>query len=479
MALPVTRAAAAAATTKAMKRRRRRRAGNPPATTTNTTGRSQEKKTSYSKQTHRRLDRLLEEIYYNYGEPGALQNTPEKLLKTAQSRLLEASFGSRPGRRPTRALSTLNLEFVKSFLSKQPSYTVHRRVQREQFPRRKILVSGQRQRLEADLLELRDLAEWNRGVKYALVLIDAFTRKVWAAPLKSKDSPTVTAAFKDLVKSDPDNLGGGGGGGGDDDDDDDDHILYLYTDSGREFTGSPFQSLMKSLGIKHLLGTAEEFHCPFVERVIRSLKEKIFQALTSDRSKNWVDLLSKIVATYNNTTHSALGNKLTPNEASDPKNYLQTLSLVYPADEIVGLKEGKSPPKYNYKKGDLVRIKKRHDSRLPQKGYLPTFTWEIFRIRERANTRPQDRFRGPPAYLLEDLEGEPIENAVFYEAELVRVHSEQLNAPTPIQEILKRRRRKDGVGGEEVLAWFHGQPKSKAKWIPVEQVIGGGTDTPP
>ena len=411
----------------------------------------------------RKLNRLLEEIYYNYGGDGALQNTPSKLLNVVRSRLLESSTEDKKRRRGrpvnpatnSKLLRALNLDRVKAFLSKQPSYTVHRRIQQEQFPRRRILVSSPRQRLEGDLLELRDLAEWNSGFKYALVLIDAFTRMVWALPLKTKDSLTVANAFRRLVKSDPENLGRGKG----------DHPLYLYTDAGREFTGGVFQSLMKSLHVEHRIGTAEEFHCPFVERVIRTIKEKIFQALTSKHSREWVSLLPKIISTYNNTTHSSLGNKLTPNEASDPRNYLQALSYTYPADEIMGVSKKQPPPTYKYDRGDLVRIKKRHDTKLPHKGYLPTFTWEIFRVRDRANTRPHDRFRGPAAYILEDLHGEEIENAIFYEPEMVRVHPDQLETPTPIREILKRK-------GEEVLVWLHGQPKTRAVWIPMDRLIG-------
>lgn len=423
--------------------------------------RKERRKSNISPQIKKTLLKVLERVYYNYGKGGALQNTPSLLLEAAKNHLRE---GEKTAGRPPRFSSKTLIkqlegaaahELVSEFLSKQPSYTVHRRIQKEHFPRRKILVPGPRNRLEADLLELRDLKDWNSGYQYALIVIDAFTRKVWAEPLKRKDSPTVSDAFQSLYNEESHHL----------------QSNYLYTDSGREFTGNPFQNLMNKLGIQHRLATAEEFHCPFVERVIRTIKEKLFQAMTTEYTKRWIDLLPLVISTYNKTPHSSLGGKLTPEEACDPANYLEALTHTYPADEIVGLGANKkSAVKYLYKKGDLVRIKKRSESLLPSKGYLPNFTWEIFRIRERANTRPQDRHRGPPAYILEDLNGEIIEHSVFYEPELVRVHVSQLNALSPIREILGRRKKKDS--GYELLVWFHGEPKSKARWMAEKGIKG-------
>ena len=383
-------------------------------------------------------EKLLQNVYYGYGNVGALQNNPQKLQEAAAA---AAATGKGRGRKVV-----LTGERVMEFLSKQPSYTVHHRVRKRQFPRRKLLISVPKLRLEGDLLELRDLSSWNSGVNYALVLIDAFTRFVWVEALKNKESKSVADAFLRLHRADPDNL----------------QPLYLYTDAGREFTGAPFQAVMKQLGIQHRVGTAEEFHCPFVERVIRTLKEKLFQAMTAQHTRKWVDILPLVVKTYNQTEHSSIG--MSPGEARQPENYLSALQNTHPLKG--GTPTTGSGKKYHYKKGDLVRILKgREGPAGMHKGYTPNFSWEIFRIKARANTRQHDKHPSrPPAYILEDLKGEVIENAVFYEPELVRVHPDQLTRPFPIREILAQK-------GDRVLVWFQGHAKSEAVWLPRANLV--------
>ena len=319
-------------------------------------------------------------------------------------------------------------------------------------------------RIDGDLLELRDLSPWNSGYNYSLVLIDAFTRYVWSKILKTKESRAVAKAFEELHSENPEAL----------------TPLYIYTDAGREFVGAPFQSALRQRGIEHRIGSSEEFHCPFVERVIRTIKEKLFQAMTSEHTRRWIDLLPRIVDTYNKTTHSAIG--MEPEEASRSKNYLKALEQTYPiktSSMVAGTAVdgmGRGVKRYRFKKGDLVRILKAEGGAIKSKGYLPNFSWEIFRVRTRANTKPHDKLRGrPPAYILEDLEGELIENAVFYEEELVRVHPDQISGAFPVREILDQRRvRGRGKGKEkeeeEVLVWFQGHSKKDARWIPRSQL---------
>lgn len=369
----------------------------------------------------------MHKLYYQYGEKGALENNPRRLLLLLNQ-----------GRRGKKA----TLPQVQSFLNKQPSYTVHRR-KRPIRQRRKILVPASKLRIDADLIDLRDLSPWNSGYNYILVLIDAFTRQVWSEPLKNKEAGSAAAALKRLIAEDPEHL----------------RTYFLYTDAGTEFTGAAFQALLKKEKIEHRICSSEDFHCPFVERVIRTLKEKLFQALTAGYSRRWVDLLPRIVATYNKTTHSSVG--MSPLEAREPVNYIKVLQKSYPLQPLGGGK--RRLPTYKYEKGDLVRIFKHRDTAGLDKGYTPNYTWEIFRIKRRANNRPHDKYR-TPAYLLEDLNGEAIENAIFYESELVQVHPDQLKGPAPVREILAQK-------ANRLLIWFHGHPKSSAVWVPRENLL--------
>ncbi len=371
------------------------------------------------------LEASLKEMYYNYGSATALQNTPSTLLRHLRSIHPKAQ-----------------LHHVTDFLSKQPSYTVHHRAPPRQYPHRRIHVANTRVRYDADLLELRDLKSWNSGYQYALIVIDTFSRYVWASALKNKEASVVAKAFSVLR-----------------DDDAMPPPLLLYTDAGKEFVGAPFQKVLASMKIKHRICTSDEFHCPFVERVIRTVKEKLFQAMTSSSTRRWVDLLPKIVSTYNLTRHSAT--KLSPSEAQQPGNYLHVMRQVVPMAPLSS-SSSSIKPTYKYSKGDLVRILKSRSAF--DKGYLPRFTWEIFRVRERATTnRPSDAY-AVPAYILEDLNGDEIVHSVFYEPELVRVHAQQLKAAAPVREVLKQR-------GDDILVWFQGYPKASAVWLPRSRLV--------
>jgi len=334
-------------------------------------------------------------------------------------------------------------EDVKKFLTSDPSYTVHKRIRKLSFPRRHIRIPARAIRLDGDLIELGDLSSWNDGYNYIFIVIDTFSKYVWTRPLKTKQSDKVAEALMDMK---------------------DLSSILLYTDAGKEFTGSPFQSALKRKHIKHRICHNNDFHCPFVERVIRTVKEKLFQAMTSRRTRRWIGLLPGIVETYNNSIHSTV--KMKPVEAHDDKNnlhvYKNTLAR-YPLKHVGGHK----PPKYKFKRGDLVRIYKSQDS-LRRKGYLPRFTWEIFRVRKIANDRSLDTF-AVPAYVLEDLHGEVIENALFYEDEMSMVDPSQLTNPYPVREIIEQKR--DTKGVDWVKVWWQGGQKKDAEWIERKKLV--------
>lgn len=366
-------------------------------------------------------EETLHKIYYNYGEEGALNNNIQTLLRL----LKNAGF--------PKATSAHVLEF----LSKQPGYTVHKRLKKAQFKRRPILVSTSKVRADADLIELGDLASWNDGFRYIFIIIDAFSRYVWCRPIKSKEASSTANALKEIVEKEQF------------------QTISLYTDGGKEFSGAPFQSVLKATNMKHRICTSDDYHCPFVERVIRTIKEKLFQAMTTNHTRRWVELLPLIIRTYNETIHSATNHS--PQRARLPENYLYVLQKLMKTRKKRYITE--KVKQYKFKVGDHVRILLSKGGPLGKKGYLPKFSWEIFKVKKLANDRPLDGGnRAIPAYVLEDLQGELIENALFYEQELSRVHKEQLHKAAPVREILEEK-------GDRVKVWFQGFPKSSAEWV--------------
>ncbi len=188
--------------------------------------------------------------------------------------------------------------------------------------------------------------------------------------------------------------------------------------------------------------------------------------MTNRRTRCWLDLLLKVVQSYNHSIHSTTGMK--PVEARNDEKSLQVYRNTirrYP----LPVSKAKQGLKYKFDKGDLVRIYKSPGGPLRLKGYLPRFTWEIFRVRARANKRGMDRRSSIPAYILEDLQSEEIEHAVFYEDELSLVDPSQLQTAYPVREILVQK--KDKQGKEWVKVWWQGGQKKDAQWIERKKIV--------
>ena len=88
----------------------------------------------------------------------------------------------------------------------------------------------------------------------------------------------------------------------------------VQSDNGTEFKNKPVQKLFDSYKIQYYTTNNSQIKCSLVERVIKTLKHRIFKYLDFSSTLNWVDILPQIIAAYNSTKHSATG--FTPNEIS-------------------------------------------------------------------------------------------------------------------------------------------------------------------
>ena len=63
-----------------------------------------------------------------------------------------------------------------------------------------MIVNGPNDIWGADLVEMQEWANKNKGFRYMLNVIDCFTKYAWSIPLKDKKGLTVLEAFKQIVK---------------------------------------------------------------------------------------------------------------------------------------------------------------------------------------------------------------------------------------------------------------------------------------
>lgn len=249
---------------------------------------------------------------------------------------------------------------------------------RTKFNRRRVFVFNIDDIWSSDLIDKQNIAKQNKGYKYILTIIDVFSKFAYAIPLKSKSSKEVIDAFTKLfISRKP---------------------KKLCTDQGSEFTNNLFTKFLKDNNIE-LYHVYNEGKACVVERFNRTLGEMISKHMTTNKTKNYVNVLQKLIDDYNNKYHSSI--KMTPFEASQLENRDKVYENLYN-----NLSTSENKPKF--KVGDRVRIT-RSKNRF-EKGNTENWTREIFIISKVRNTNPV-------VYHIKDLNNEGILGS-FYENEL-------------------------------------------------------------
>ena len=315
---------------------------------------------------------------------------------------------------------------VKDFLQKQLTYTLHKPV-RHKFPTRKVYVNGIDDQWQADIVDMIAFAKHNDDYKYILTVIDCLSKFLWGVPLKTKSPKHVKEAFAIIFQSSG-------------------RIPQkLQTDAGKEFYGREMQEFLKKHNIHHFSSFSDK-KASIVERVHRTLKERMWKYFTAKNTYKWVDVLQKLVEGYNTSYHRTIQMKPGNVDKNNEK-------VVW--ENIYGEKlEKKQKPKL--KKGDLVRITN-YKRKLFDKGYLPSWTEEIFRVVKMYNT-------SPVTYTLADWNNETIEGR-FYEAELQHIID---SGNYEIEKVLKTRTRK---GQKEVFVKWNGWPELFNSWLPAQSLF--------
>ena len=177
--------------------------------------------------------------------------------------------------------------------------------------------------------------------------------------------------------------------------------LHIQCDGGSEFWNSKVKKLFRERGVK-LFTTSSDTKAAIVERVILTLKNKMFKYFTSKNTLKYVDILQQLVDSYNNSVHSSLG--MAPNEVNCENEH-----LLWKKQYSKYLKTLKRND--NFRVGDSVIITKIRKQF--KKDYLPKWSNERFIIITHLNTNPN-------VWRLMDEKGEIIEG-IFYSSEIQKV----------------------------------------------------------
>lgn len=329
-------------------------------------------------------------------------------------------------------------EKVRRALYSSDPYTRHREYKRPRYYN-PYYVYRQRRQVQADLIDVRELAAHNGGVKYLLLLIDIFSRYVWVLPLQTKSAPATRDALATWLQS----LGRR-------------TPEILATDSGTEFKNAPVRALLRQHGVQQQFksGTSK---AAYAERANKSVQVLIHKYLAHRQRLKYVNALPSLVDTYNKRAHRSLDG-VSPHEADKPRSQQWIRGILQRRHTE---RASKARKKARLAVGDSVRVKilakaVSADSR----AYKPQFKGEYFVVTEvRTNMMvPMYRIRSQDT-------GEDISDS-FYAEELQKVDGDVFKVERVLAE------RGEGPDRELLIKWmfFGPQHNSWEKATNVTQV---------
>lgn len=330
------------------------------------------------------MDELLREIYYD----------PETGLQGVASLYQKAKEKDAKIRRKD----------VEAWLKKQETVQVHapRKEVKHYYP---IKSNHQDHIWQADLMDVSAQAHNNKGVNFLLCVVDIWSRYAWVQPLKNKESPTVNAAFADILKEGR-------------------KPEILMSDNGSEFISRSFRKIREEHNIRASYAEKGDHHrMGIVERFNKTIRGALTKYMTAYHTKKWLPALDKLVKNYNNTVHSSTGSK--PSAPNDKK-----------IEARLEKREDKARGELTtFAIGDEVRNMKNKVQF--EKGAIPKWSTEVHKVTDFiAGKRYQlDNGKSYLYYQLRKVGG--VEHAPEQPAEVVEEKEEKI-VPKPIRLALKK-----------------------------------------
>ena len=235
---------------------------------------------------------------------------------------------------------------IAEFLRQNDLHSKNRRITKKIFPRRRVIARFPFDVWMADTINFDRFNYQNDRYAFIIVMIDCFTRKVWAVPVKFIDaahsSDTFETVFKTLER----------------------YPTHLVTDKGTEFFNDQVKLVLENYGVNHYaIPTKTKSKASLAERVIRTIESRLGRYMQLHNKNRWIDILDEIIANYNETPHKTTGYK--PNDINET-NQLKIYRKLY----------NNIPTEPRLHLGDKVRIK--IEKRMFEKGYTQNWSDEIY-----------------------------------------------------------------------------------------------------
>lgn len=230
----------------------------------------------------------------------------------------------------------------------------------------------------------------NRGHSFILVVIDVFSKMVYTRPIKRKNKFEMAKGIQSILSE----------------------FQYfpntLITDEGLEYYNKDVREVLDKYGIHHY-SIKTKMKASVVERVNRTLKERLEKYFYTNKTKKWIDVLDQITSNYNNTPHRSIG--MAPSQVTE-SNSAAIFHKMFP--------DIKLEVKPRLAVGNIVRVVL--DKALFEKGYKQRWTEQLYQIIDVKSTA------GRTWYKIADIAGNIIPGIkYFWQLNLIAKHDRELD----------------------------------------------------
>ena len=174
---------------------------------------------------------------------------------------------------------------ITNEINYQLANEVHKAIIRK-FKKRKVYSSFRENIWGEDLADMQSLNKYNKGIKYLLCAIDLFSKYAWVVTLKDKKGTNIVNAFLEIISKGR-------------------KPNKIWVDQDSEFYNTSFKDFLKMNNIE-IYSTYNEGKSVIAERLIKTLKNKIFKHMTATSRNVYFNALDDIVNKYNNTVHKTI-----------------------------------------------------------------------------------------------------------------------------------------------------------------------------
>lgn len=228
---------------------------------------------------------------------------------------------------------------TKENLEKSILFQAQRQL-REKFPKRTILSTYFGKLWEADLADfakkISSALTGQRSGLLALIVVDTYTRMIFARGLRTKTGKEVAAAMEDIIKEASEKLK--------------DFIgpQHLEVDGGKEFDNSHMKDLMKKTDTIMTIATGMS-KARMSERAVRTIKNLIMASAQTGnwpKGKKWNQVVKMAAKNINNRVNRKI--KMTPEDALNSQNSIKLLQNQWKSSKTI-------PPARYLKEEKMIR----------------------------------------------------------------------------------------------------------------------------